>query len=136
MTRFHRTLRYTAHMKATIQNGAIQFSEIPHFPKFQWAPLLDELKAEHVPGLYQAGQRMHVAIVDGKVCTCVYLTDKPSQSKILEILGRHGIKDANIASAEQLGEVKAKPPHQEACGPRSWLWRPCNRKNRQSRCDG
>jgi len=86
-------LRYTEDVKATIQNGMIDFSEIPLFPRIQWDSILDELKAEHLPGLYQTGKRMGVAIVDGRLRAYVHLTDEmPAEPEIFEILKRHGIE--------------------------------------------
>ena len=79
-------------MKVTIHNGMIDINEIPMYPPIKWEPILDELKAEHIPGLYQQGKRMGVSIVNGKIRAYIYLTDKtPPESEILEILNRHGI---------------------------------------------
>lgn len=78
-------------MKVTIHNGMIGISEIPMFPTIEWEPILDELNAEHIPGLYQRGRRMGVNIIDGRLRAYIYLTDKtPPEPRILEILGRHG----------------------------------------------
>ena len=76
----------------TIHNGMIDVSEIPMYPPIEWEPILNELKAEHIPGLYQQGKRMGVSIVNGTICAYIYLTDKtPPESEILEILKRHGV---------------------------------------------
>lgn len=79
-------------MKVAIHTGMIDISEIPMFPAIEWEPILDELNAEHLPGLYQHGRRMGVSIIDGRLRAYIYLTDKtPPEPKILEILERHGI---------------------------------------------
>jgi hypothetical protein len=79
-------------MKITIHGGMIDVTEIPLYPPVVWEPILDELRAEHIPGVYQQGKRMGVSIVNGKLRAYIYLTDKmPSESEILEIFRRHGI---------------------------------------------
>jgi hypothetical protein len=79
-------------MKVTIHDGMIDLSEIPTYPPINWDPILDELKAEPIPGLYQQGKRMGVSIVDGRIRAYIYLTDKtPPESEILAIIKRHGI---------------------------------------------
>jgi hypothetical protein len=67
-------------MKITIHGGMIDVTEIPVYPPIEWKPILDELKAEHIPGLYQQGKRMGVSIVSGRLRVYIYLTDKmPSE---------------------------------------------------------
>jgi hypothetical protein len=54
--------------------------------------LLNELKAEHIPGWYQDGKRMDVSVVEGKAHVFIYRTaNTPLEPQILEILKRHGI---------------------------------------------
>ena len=70
----------------------IDITEIPLNHHIEWESLLNELKAEHVPGLYQDGKRMGVSIVDGKAHGFIYRTaSMPTEAKILEIFKRHGI---------------------------------------------
>lgn len=79
-------------MEVTIHDERIDITEIPLFPKINWEPVLDDLKAEHLPGLYQQGRRMGVNIVDGKTHAYIYRTAKtPAEAEILAILARHGI---------------------------------------------
>ena len=79
-------------MKVRIHNGMIDVSEIPIYPPIKWEPILDELKAVHIPGLYQHGKRTGVSIESGRLRAYIYLTGKtPPEPKILEILERHGI---------------------------------------------
>jgi hypothetical protein len=79
-------------MKVTIHNSMIVVNEIPMYPAIEWEPILDELKAEHIPGLYQQGKRMGVSLVNNRIRAYIYLTDKtPPEAEILEILKRHGV---------------------------------------------
>lgn len=79
-------------MKVTIHDGMIDVSEIRMYPPIKWEPILDELKAEHIPGLYQQGKRMGVSIVNDRIRAYIYLTDRTlPEPEILEILKRHGI---------------------------------------------
>lgn len=79
-------------MKVRIQNGMIDVSEIPLYAQVKWEPILDELRAEHIPGLYQQGKRMGVSVENGRLHAYIYVSEKtPPEPKILEILERHGI---------------------------------------------
>jgi len=79
-------------MKVTIHNERIDITELPLGNRIQWNPILDELKSEHRPGVYQPGKRMGMSIVNGKLHAYIYRTPKtPPDSEILEILNRHGI---------------------------------------------
>jgi hypothetical protein len=42
--------------------GSIDITEIPLHQHIEWESLLDELKAEHIPGWYQDGKRMGVSV--------------------------------------------------------------------------
>jgi hypothetical protein len=53
-------------MKITIHDSVIDVKEIPTYPLIDWEPILDELKAEHIPGLYPHGKRMGVNIVNNR----------------------------------------------------------------------
>jgi hypothetical protein len=79
-------------MKITIHNERIDITEFPLGNRIQWNSILDELKSEHLPGLYQRGKRMGMNIVDGRLHAYIYRTGKtPPEPEILEILKRHGI---------------------------------------------
>jgi hypothetical protein len=79
-------------MKIIIQNERIDITELPLGNRIQWNSLLDELKSEHRPGVYQHGKRMGTSIVNGKLHAYIYRTAKtPADAEILEILNRHGI---------------------------------------------
>ena len=79
-------------MKVTIHNERIDITELPLGNRIQWNAILDELKSEHRPGVYQHGKRMGMSIVNGKLHAYIYRTaNTPPDSEILEILNRHGI---------------------------------------------
>jgi|HubBroStandDraft_6_1064221.scaffolds.fasta_scaffold628513_1 hypothetical protein len=79
-------------MIITIRGDSIDITEIPLNQHIEWESLLNELKAEHIPGWYQDGKRMGSSIVEGKAHVFIYRTPKtPPEPQILEILKRHGI---------------------------------------------
>jgi hypothetical protein len=79
-------------MIVTIREDSIDITEISLNQHIEWESLLNELKAEHIPGWYQDGKRMGSSIVEGKVHVFIYRTaNMPPEAKILEILKRHGI---------------------------------------------
>ena len=79
-------------MKVTIHEERIDITELPLGTRIQWNPLLDELKSEHRPGIYQHGKRMGMNIVNGTLHAYIYRTaNTPPEPEILEILSRHGI---------------------------------------------
>jgi hypothetical protein len=79
-------------MIITIRGDSIDITEIPLNQHIEWESLLNELKAEHIPGWYQDGKRMGMSIVDEKAHVFIYRTpNMPPEAKIIEILGRHGI---------------------------------------------
>ena len=79
-------------MIVTIQGDSIDISEIPLNHHIEWESLLNELKAEHIPGMHQEGKRMAVSVFEGKAHVFIYRTTKtPPEPQILEILKRRGI---------------------------------------------
>jgi hypothetical protein len=79
-------------MIITIRGDSIDITEIPLSQHIEWESVLNELKAEHIPGWYQDGKRMGISIVEGKTHVFIYRTfNMPPEAKILEILKRHGI---------------------------------------------
>jgi len=60
-----------------------------------WQPMLDELKAEHVPGLTPTGKRMMVAVgPSGRINGFIYRTTAMADEDVVRILRKYGI-DAN-----------------------------------------
>jgi hypothetical protein len=79
-------------MIVTIRGDSIDITEIPLSHHIEWESLLNDLKAEHIPGMHQDGKRMAVSIVQGKVHALIYRTAKtPPEPQILQILKSHGI---------------------------------------------
>ena len=79
-------------MKIIVCHDRIDITEIPLNHRIKWEPVLDELRAMHLPGLYQEGKRMGVSVVDGQVHAYIYRTDKtPPEEEIRKILQKHGI---------------------------------------------
>ncbi len=79
-------------MKVTIHSERIDIIELPLGNRIQWNSVLDELKSEHRPGVYQHGKRMGMSIVNGMLHAYIYRTAKtPPDSEILEILNKYGI---------------------------------------------
>jgi hypothetical protein len=81
-------------MKILIRESTINL-ELPQsrHREIDWEALLDELKAEHLPGRYRPGERMALTITSHGVWICIYRTDKtPTEPAIREILKRHGLE--------------------------------------------
>jgi hypothetical protein len=80
-------------MKLAIHEDRIEVTNVRHYPEINWKAALDELNAEHLPGLYRHGQRMCVSVIDGRMHAHIYRTNKmPAESKIREIFKRYGIE--------------------------------------------
>jgi hypothetical protein len=80
-------------MIVTIRGDSIDITEIPSNLHIEWGSLLNELKAEHIPGMHQDGKRMALSVVQGTVHALIYRTaETPPEAQILEILRRHGIE--------------------------------------------
>jgi hypothetical protein len=81
-------------MKILILESTINI-ELPQsrHREIDWEALLDELKAEHLPGRYRPGERMGLTITSHGVWICIYRTDKtPPEPAIREVLKRHGLE--------------------------------------------
>lgn len=58
----------------------------------RWTPLLDELKAEHVPAFTPNGERMVVVISPaGRIDAFIYRTVEMSDDEVIHVLGKYGI---------------------------------------------
>ena len=64
----------TAHV--TKDQVVLTFEMAENLPPERWEMLLDELKSEHIPGLYQNGKRSHASFErgTGKTRVVIYLT--------------------------------------------------------------
>jgi hypothetical protein len=71
-----------------------------------WEPLLDDLKAVHMPGLTPTGKRMMVAVgPTGRIDAFIYRTGL-SDEEVLRVLEKHGIDaqtEADLGNAQPLG---------------------------------
>ncbi|MFZ0737912.1 MAG: hypothetical protein WBL70_19085 [Candidatus Acidiferrales bacterium] len=59
-----------------------------------WIRLLDELKAEDVPGRTQTGKRMAAAGSPSGPVAFIYRTTPMSNEEVIRILGKYGIQTA------------------------------------------
>jgi hypothetical protein len=59
-----------------------------------WKSLLDELKAEDIPGVTQAGKRMSAAVGPDGPVAFIYRTTPMSDEDVIRILGKYGIQTA------------------------------------------
>jgi hypothetical protein len=58
-----------------------------------WQPMLDELQAEHVPGLTPNGKRMMVAVTpSGRMDGSIYRTTSMADEDVIRILRKYGIE--------------------------------------------
>jgi len=60
--------------------------------KEAWEPLLDDLKAEHVPSFTPTGKRLCVAVgPSGRLDAFIYRTIAMPDDDVVRILAKHGI---------------------------------------------
>jgi hypothetical protein len=79
-------------MHATIWQNRIDILGAESLPKEKWVPLLDELKAEHVPSATPVGKRMAIfATPSGRTDAFIYRTTDMADEEIIRILGKYGI---------------------------------------------
>lgn len=65
-------------------------------PRESWEPLLDELKAEHVPALTPTGKRLSAVVSPtGRIDAFIYRTSSLSEDEIAGILTKYGIETAS-----------------------------------------
>jgi hypothetical protein len=93
-------------MHATFWKHRIDIFDAGSLPKQAWEPLLDELKAEHVPSATPIGKRMAVASgsSEGIYTAFIYRTMAIPDEELARILDKYGIpasvgsEDAAIAT--------------------------------------
>lgn len=77
---------------AIVRTARIDIEGSNGVPKDSWEPLLDELKAIHMPGLTPTGKRMMVAVnPSGRVDAFIYRTGMPDEA-VVRVLERYGIE--------------------------------------------
>ncbi|HEY4776614.1 MAG TPA: hypothetical protein VIH56_03060 [Candidatus Acidoferrales bacterium] len=78
-------------MYAIVRPTRIDIEGANGVAKDSWEPLLDELKAEHMPGLMQTGKRIAVAVgPTGRMDAFIYRTGLTDE-ETLRILKKYGI---------------------------------------------
>jgi len=74
--------------------------------KDSWEPLLDDLKAIHMPGLTPTGKRLMVAVgPTGRIDTFIYRTGM-TDDDVISVLGKYGIDayaEADLAKTQRMG---------------------------------
>jgi hypothetical protein len=78
-------------MHAIVHPSRIDIEGVNGLPKDKWEPLLDELKAVHMPRLMLTGRRMLVTTKPtGRVDAFIYRTGLTDQ-EVVSILAKYGI---------------------------------------------
>jgi hypothetical protein len=79
-------------MHAIIRPSRIDIEGAGSVPNELWEPLLDDLKALHMPGLVPNGKRMMVATgPSGRVDAFIYRTGQ-TDVDVVRVLGKYGIE--------------------------------------------
>jgi hypothetical protein len=79
-------------MHAIIRRVRIDIFGVESLPRERWEPLLDELKAEHVPSATPAGKRHAIfPTASGRTDAFVYRTTDMADEEIIRILEKYGI---------------------------------------------
>lgn len=79
-------------MQAKVWRDRIDIVGASSLVNDRWTPLLDELKAEHVPSLAPNGKRMAVvASSTGRIDAFIYRTAEMSDDEVIRVLGKYGI---------------------------------------------
>ncbi|GEM_PF-4388962 len=79
-------------MHAIVSRNRIDILGAQSLPKGKWEPLLDELKAEHVPSATPAGKRHAISMTpSGRTDAFIYRTADMADEEIIRILGKYGI---------------------------------------------
>jgi hypothetical protein len=93
-------------MHATIWPSRIDILGAGELAKESWEPLLDELKAEHVPSLTPTGKRLSGVISpSGRADAFIYRTIALPDEETIRILGKYGIQ----ASVGSEGDAPVAP---------------------------
>jgi hypothetical protein len=93
-------------MHAIIRPARIDIEGSSGIAKESWEPLLDDLKAVHIPGLTPTGKRLTVAVgPTGRIDAFIYRTGMSNEDVIL-VLEKYGIDaytEADLARTKSLG---------------------------------
>jgi hypothetical protein len=92
-------------MHAIVRTTRIDIEGANGVAKDSWEPLLDELKAVHMPGLTPMGKRMMVAVnPSGRVDAFIYRTGMLDEDVVC-VLEKYGIEaytEADLAKMQPL----------------------------------
>lgn len=87
-------------MHAIVRPNRIDILGASALSKDAWDPMLDELKAMHVPSLTPVGKRMSASVSpSGRMDAFIYRTSSMPDAEVVRILGKYGIQ-ANVSSEE------------------------------------
>jgi hypothetical protein len=79
-------------MRATIWPHRIDILGANSLAQQEWEPLLNDLRAEHVPSATPVGKRMAVTLgLGGRTDAFVYRTAPIPDDEVVRILGKYGI---------------------------------------------
>ena len=95
------------------QSIVLRFDGEENLPSQEWEMILDQLKSEHIPRLYQRGKSLHVSIEPdtAKTRVVIYLTDKTATKKQAIDVLRHW----NIDVRDEAKNESPKPLLSCAC---------------------
>lgn len=80
-------------MRATIRPERIDILGASGLPSSKWDTLLDDLKAEQVPGLTPTGKRVSAVVgPSGRIDAFIYRTATMLDAEIIRILAAYGIE--------------------------------------------
>ncbi|MGH9711762.1 MAG: hypothetical protein ACRD5M_00475 [Candidatus Acidiferrales bacterium] len=99
-------------MRATIWPHRIDILGANWLPQQAWEPLLNDLKAEHVPSATPVGKRMAVTLgPNGRTDAFVYRTTPIADAKVVRILQKYGIASSiGVENAPSTSETFFKVP--------------------------
>jgi len=79
-------------MRATIWPDRIDILGADSLPRQKWEPLLNDLKAVHVPSVTAVGKRMAVTVGrSGRTDASVYRSTPIPDNEVIRILAKYGI---------------------------------------------
>jgi hypothetical protein len=79
-------------MRAVIWPHRIDILGAQFVPREAWDPLLNDLRAEHVPSYTPTGKRLAVfGSRDGQINAFVYRTAPLRDEDVIKVLAKHGI---------------------------------------------